>query len=74
MPSSFVLVQRKYYVANAIASQRLEGLEVDSKTITDLHRIASGEIKVADAIQNIKERVSAGEFQKKNKLVEFGRT
>ncbi len=38
-------------VDNAIAQQRLEGLEVPLDVIADLKRAARGEIRIADGIQ-----------------------
>lgn len=48
-------------VAEAVASQRLEGLDVDAVTIGDLERAARGEIEVADVLDGIRERISRGE-------------
>lgn len=43
-------------VENAIAQQRLEGLEPSQAVISDLERAARGEITVKDVIANIGKR------------------
>lgn len=40
-------------VAHAIAQQDLEGLIVPASTVDDLHRIARGEMSVAEAIARV---------------------
>lgn len=50
-------------VVNAVASQRLEGLEPDSRTIADLQRAADGTLSVLDVINTLRARVAAGEFR-----------
>lgn len=42
---------------NAIASQRLEGLEVDAQTFDALTRAAHGEIDVCDVLNQLHERL-----------------
>jgi hypothetical protein len=56
---------RQRAVDNAVASQRLEGLEVDAETIADMHRIADGDATVDEVINKIKMRVASGDFQDK---------
>jgi hypothetical protein len=43
-------------VENAVAQQRLEGLEPSQAVVTDLERAARGEISVKDMIANIGKR------------------
>jgi hypothetical protein len=45
-------------VAHAIAQHELDGITVPSATVTDLHRVACGEISIAEARANVLERVS----------------
>jgi hypothetical protein len=51
-------------INNAVASQRLEGLEADPQAIAELKRAAAGELSVADVIDNVMSRFAAGEFRK----------
>jgi hypothetical protein len=50
-------------IENAVASQRLEGLEPDPSTVAELERAARGEISVNDVLVNLHRRVAAGEFR-----------
>ncbi|ANB78126.1 hypothetical protein AYM40_37815 (plasmid) [Paraburkholderia phytofirmans OLGA172] len=50
---------RRATVANAIATQRLEGLELDSETIADLESWARGEIELATAQERALVRIEA---------------
>jgi hypothetical protein len=43
-------------VAHAIAQQELEGLKVPESTVSDLHRVARGEIGTDEVIRNIDRR------------------
>lgn len=43
-------------VAHAIAQQELEGLKVPEATVTDLQRVARGEIDTDEVIRNIQRR------------------
>ncbi|MEO5348489.1 MAG: antitoxin VbhA family protein [Magnetococcus sp. YQC-3] len=45
-----------FYAKNAIAQQRLEGLEPSREVVRDLERAAHGEITVRDVIANIGKR------------------
>ncbi len=51
-------------IRNAVAHQRLEGVEADPRTISELHRVAKGEIQFADVIRHLKQRIASGDFQK----------
>ena len=44
-------------VAHALAQQELEGLKVPEATVSDLHRIARGEIDTEEALHNVKRRL-----------------
>ncbi|QSQ54791.1 antitoxin VbhA family protein (plasmid) [Xanthomonas translucens pv. undulosa] len=55
---------RRRAVANAIASQRLEGLKVDAQTQAELERVALGEMEPADVIASIRRRLVVSDEQK----------
>ncbi|WP_224020463.1 antitoxin VbhA family protein [Burkholderia vietnamiensis] len=59
------LTYRRQAVENAIATQRLEGLEVDEQTCVELARVAAGEIELVDVIASLRSRVAAGEFRRR---------
>lgn len=61
--TAYDLKERRRAVANAVASQRLEGLEPDSRTIRELERVAEGTSSVSDLINTLRSRVAAGEFR-----------
>lgn len=63
MPTSFELKERHRAVDNAVASQRLEGLEPDSKTIAELQRVADGTLSISDLLNTLRSRISAGDFR-----------
>jgi xanthine dehydrogenase iron-sulfur cluster and FAD-binding subunit A len=48
-------------VANALANQRLEGLEPDSKVVLDLQRFARGECEIETVLKNFQARIASGE-------------
>lgn len=48
---------------NAVANQRLEGLEPDAKTVAELGRVVTGELTIAEVLQSVRARISAGEFR-----------
>ncbi|WP_445607653.1 antitoxin VbhA family protein, partial [Burkholderia multivorans] len=50
-------------VENAIATQRLEGLEPDPRTIAELEQVAAGKLDLADVIANLRRRIAASEFK-----------
>ncbi|MNK88465.1 Antitoxin VbhA [compost metagenome] len=64
MSTAYDLKERRRAVVNAVASQRLEGLEPDSRTIAELERVAEGTSSVSDVIDTLRSRVAAGEFRK----------
>lgn len=51
-------------VANAVATQQLEGLDIDPQTQADMDRYARGEIELTDALARRRQRAVAGEFRK----------
>lgn len=51
---------------NAVANQRLEGLEPDATAIAELERVVRGELTIADVIEGILARIAAGEFRQKS--------
>lgn len=63
MQTSSDLKDRHRAVVNAVASQRLEGLEPDTRTIADLERAAEGTLSVLEVINTLRARVAAGEFR-----------
>jgi hypothetical protein len=48
--------KKLWAIENAIAQQRLEGLEPSKEVVSDVHRVARGEITIEDAIANIGKR------------------
>jgi Antitoxin VbhA len=54
---------RQQAVANAIATVRLAGMEIDSITLADLERVARGEITTTEALIHLRKRIAAGEFR-----------
>jgi hypothetical protein len=52
---------RQAAVSNAIASQRLAGLEPEAEFVVDLHRFARGECELNEALNNLKARFARGE-------------
>ena len=59
------LAKRNLALENAIASQRLEGLEPDPQTIEDLKCVVRGEFGIEESLRRVKERISLGQFRKK---------
>jgi len=55
------LKARHAAVANALANQRLEGLEPESKVVLDLQRFARGECDIKTVLKNFKARIARGE-------------
>jgi hypothetical protein len=56
------LKARHVAVVNAIASQRMEGLEPEAEFVLDLQRFARGECELKDALNNLKARFARGEI------------
>ncbi|WP_375664453.1 antitoxin VbhA family protein, partial [Bartonella sp. CL50QHWL] len=46
---------------NALASQRLEGLEPDPKVVEQMERVIIGELETSDILKDYMERVKRGE-------------
>ncbi|CAM2164645.1 Antitoxin VbhA [Burkholderia latens] len=57
------IAERRAAVENAVATQRLEGLEPDPRTIAELEQVATGKLNVADVLRSLRERVASGEFR-----------
>lgn len=47
---------------NALASQSLEGLEVDAVAITDLQAWVRGELTIDEVVTRLNKRINAGEI------------
>lgn len=56
--------ERKEIMLNALASERLEGLEPDAKAIADSERWGRGEVEIRDIIEDFTARVKRGEIRK----------
>lgn len=61
MPDKSHLRARQAAVTNALANQRLEGLEPDAKVVLDLQRFARGECEINVVLNNFKARIARGE-------------
>lgn len=47
---------------NAVANQRLAGLEPDPRVVADLYRVADGALTIQEIIEDIHRRIRRGEF------------
>ena len=63
MISERELAERRAAVANAVATQRLEGLEPDPRTVAELEQVAAGELDIAEVLRRLHVRIAAGEFK-----------
>ncbi|HBN52159.1 MULTISPECIES: antitoxin VbhA family protein [Thalassospira] len=54
------LFDRQRHVANAVASQRLEGLKVDPTTLADLQRYSDGLLDIENVLARLKDRIASG--------------
>jgi len=63
-PTEQELAKRNMALENAVASQRIEGLEPDPQTIEDMQCVVRGEFGVEESLRRVKERVALGEFRK----------
>jgi hypothetical protein len=52
------LKERYADLENAIASQRLEGLEPDPRTIEDMECVVRGEFDTEEALRRLRERIT----------------
>lgn len=48
-------------VNNALANQRMEGLEPEARMVLDLQRFARGECEIGVVLSNFKARIARGE-------------
>jgi hypothetical protein len=55
--------ERKEIMENALASERLGGLDPDAKTIADSEKWTRGEIELCDIIEDFTARVKRGEVR-----------
>lgn len=56
-------LHRQQALANAIASVRLEGLDIDPKTLADMECYVRGEMTIDDVLYRLRQRVVTGEFR-----------
>lgn len=63
MQNQATLQELQRALDNAVANQRLEGLEPDATTIAELERVVTGELTIADVIEGALARIAAGEFR-----------
>lgn len=61
MRSNITQKARQAAVNNALANQRLEGLEPEPGVVIDLQRFARGEFDISVVLSNFKARVARGE-------------
>ncbi|WP_375686025.1 antitoxin VbhA family protein [Bartonella sp. AP65SXKL] len=61
MLSEEELKLRRLYAENALASQRLEGLEPDPLVVAQMERVIIGEFETSDILKDYMERVKRGE-------------
>lgn len=61
MVHSDVVADRMAALRDAVASQRLEGLEPSPTVIAALQRVAHGELTVDDVVAEIHARIARGE-------------
>ncbi|MCK9510737.1 MAG: hypothetical protein M0R28_05875 [Pigmentiphaga sp.] len=54
--------RRQEAVNNTIATQRLEGYEIDGTTLDEMQRYARGEASVTELITTLQQRLERGEF------------
>ncbi len=55
--------ERVETMQNALASQRLEGLEPDAQTIAESEKWTLGEMEISEVIKNFTDRVNRGEVR-----------
>ena len=63
MPSEQDIRRNILDVENAIAHQRMEGLEPSDALVADLNRAAHGDSSICDVIENINERFQHAEIR-----------
>ncbi|WP_375630394.1 MULTISPECIES: antitoxin VbhA family protein [unclassified Bartonella] len=61
MLSEDEIKRRRFAAKNALASQRLEGLEPDSKVVEQMERVIIGELETSDVIKDLMSRIKRGE-------------
>lgn len=68
MPNEQEIRRNMQAVGNAIAQQRLEGLEPSGALVADLESVARGEISIRQAVENIKQRLRYAEIREPRSL------
>jgi hypothetical protein len=63
MVSDREFAERREAIENAVATQRLEGLEPDARTIAELEQVAAGTLDLAEVMRRVHARIAAGEFK-----------
>lgn len=63
MQNQAALQELQRALDNAVANQRLEGLEPDATTVAALERVVTGELTIAEVIAGALARIAAGEFR-----------
>lgn len=61
MLSEEEIKRRRFDAENALASQRLEGLEPDPQVVAQVERYIIGELEISDIIKDYIERVKRGD-------------
>ncbi|PIT69211.1 antitoxin VbhA family protein [Bartonella tribocorum] len=61
MLSEDEIKRRRFAAKNALASQRLEGLEPDPQVVAQVERYIIGELEISDIIKDYIERIKRGE-------------
>lgn len=61
MPYKIDQKARQAAVDNALANQRMEGLEPEARVVLDLQRFARGECEIGVVLSNFKARIARGE-------------
>ncbi|WP_273760285.1 antitoxin VbhA family protein [Bartonella sp. ML70XJBT.G] len=61
MLSEDEIKRRRFDAENALASQRLEGLEPDPQVVAQMERVIIGELEISDIIKAYIEQVKRGE-------------
>lgn len=62
MQNQATLQELQHALDNAVANQRLEGLEPDATTISELECVVAGELMISDVIEGVLARVAADEW------------
>lgn len=66
MQNQATLQELQHALDNAVANQRLEGLEPDATTVADLERVVTGELTIADVLDGVLARIAAGKLRQES--------